>query len=80
MYKIFAFAYLVRKHAKCYLVFLGIMHLDLMLNNLHASMDRMVTKKVYSLSLEKVGNDRLGERDLHPINPRTPPISNCFVI
>ena len=34
---------------------------------------------VYEILLKEVGYAKLGESNLHPISPKTPAVSNCFV-
>ena len=50
------FAYLITNHAKCYLVFLGIIFMEvLLLNNLHACMGRMGATKICILIIVNSG-------------------------
>ena len=39
-----------------------------------------VQKFVYSLLLDEVGNARVGDSAFHNICPKTPAVSNCFVL
>ena len=68
------FAFLIRNHATCYLVFLGFMWIEVpFLNNSHARMVRMGTAKMCILIIIKRGRQcKVGWKRVTPYHPGDP--------